>query len=357
MAIAKVLAQHARAIDRADEELLRSAYHSDGWVDYGSLQTTPDAFAAAIAGMHRGAPLSQHRPSNVWIELRGDAAVSESYVVAWVTLATDGESQPHLVGGRYLDRHTRRDGVWRMQQRNYVLDWIMQYPAAAEASAIAPGFLLSSGVPQGAHHPQDPGNALLQAYASTGPGAPTGDGGMPKERAMDDHSGLEKVIAHQAIVELGCRYARGVDRGDPELLMSAFHDDATMVSGPFNGSAREFVLKIGAFLESVSPRVFHAVTNHWIEIDGATAVGESYVMAHQRFLDEDATDVLTGGRYIDRYERRNERWAITQRTFVLDWSTAQAGKDLLGSGMFEGMVKGSRDREDPVYALWANRDC
>ena len=29
------LAQHARGIDRADEDLLREAYHADGSVDYG----------------------------------------------------------------------------------------------------------------------------------------------------------------------------------------------------------------------------------------------------------------------------------------------------------------------------------
>ena len=46
------LAQHARGIDRADEALLREAYHDDGTVDYGSLQGSAAEFAAAIAAMH-----------------------------------------------------------------------------------------------------------------------------------------------------------------------------------------------------------------------------------------------------------------------------------------------------------------
>ena len=49
--IQKRLAQHARGIDRADEALLREAYHADGTVDYGSLQGTAGEFASAIAAM------------------------------------------------------------------------------------------------------------------------------------------------------------------------------------------------------------------------------------------------------------------------------------------------------------------
>ena len=100
------LAQHARGIDRADEALLREAYHDDGTVDYGSLQGSAAEFAAAIAAMHDGAPMSSHRTSNMWIAVEGHSAISESYVMAWVTLPTDGDPQPHLVGGRYLDRHS-----------------------------------------------------------------------------------------------------------------------------------------------------------------------------------------------------------------------------------------------------------
>ena len=51
--IGNVLAQHARGIDRADQALLQASYHEDGWVDYGSLQASPEVFAAAIAGMSR----------------------------------------------------------------------------------------------------------------------------------------------------------------------------------------------------------------------------------------------------------------------------------------------------------------
>ena len=136
--IQKRLAQHARGIDRADEALLREAYHADGTVDYGSLQGTAGEFASAIAAMHDGAPMSSHRTSNMWVRVRGELAVSESYVMAWVTLPTDGEPQPHLVGGRYLDRHSFQNNEWRMQHRHYVLDWIRQFPPASTPSEATP---------------------------------------------------------------------------------------------------------------------------------------------------------------------------------------------------------------------------
>ena len=267
------LAQHARGIDRADEALLQEAYQGDGTVDYGSLQGSAAEFAAAIAAMHDGAPMSSHRTSNIWIVIGGHSAMSESYVMAWVTLPTDGDSQPHLVGGRYLDRHSYKHDNWRMQHRHYVLDWIIQFPSpqpAAARSAFAP----QTFGPQGAHFPWDAGSALMAAHASS-------NTPMKESAPMDQTQALEEVIAQQAIVELGCRYARGVDRGDPEIIRSAFHDDAAIVSGAFNGPAVEFATAIGELLDETSVRVAHTVTNHWIDIDGDHAVGESYVVAFQ----------------------------------------------------------------------------
>ena len=169
---------------------------------------------------------------------------------------------------------------------------------------------------------------------------------------MDETQALEEVVAQQAISELGCRYARGVDRGDPEIIRSAFHDDAAIVSGAFNGPAMEFATAIGGLLDETSIRVAHTVTNHWIDIDGDNAVGESYVVAFQGTKGDSPQDVMTGGRYIDRYERRSGEWKISHRTFVMDWTTSADSKDLMGLGMFEGMVKGERGKGDPVYAFW-----
>ena len=342
--IEKRLAQHARAIDRADEMLLKTAYHDDGTVDYGSLRGTAAEFAEAIAAMHQGAPLSLHRPSNIMIKLNGDAAISESYVIAWVTLPTDGDPQPHLVGGRYLDQHRRKSGEWRMQHRHYVLDWIMQFPKSQFLGESA-AFDLHGMTPTGGHYLADPGNALLMAFAAD-------QRPMQENPTMNEADALDRVLSHQAIIELGCRYARGVDRGDAQTINSAFHDDASVVVGAFSGPAREFATSIGVMLDTHSSGVAHTVTNHWIEINGDHAVGESYVLAYRGTNGDDPQDTLTGGRYIDKYERRNGSWKIAHRAFVMDWSTASPAKDLLNLGMFADMDRGQRSAEDPVYTLW-----
>ena len=337
------LAQHARGIDRADEALLREAYHDDGTVDYGSLQGSAAEFAAAIAAMHDGAPMSSHRTSNMWIAVEGHSAISESYVVAWVTLPTDGDPQPHLVGGRYLDRHSYKL-EWRMQHRQYVLDWTTQF-SSPQPAATRPAFAPQTFGPQGAHFPWDAGSALMAAHASS-------NKSMKESVPMDETQALEEVVAQQAISELGYRYARGVDRGDPDIIRSAFHDDAAIVTGAFNGSAMEFATAIGELLDESSVRVAHTVTNHWIDINGDNAVGESYVVAFQGTKGDSPQDVMTGGRYIDRYERRGGEWKISHRTFVMDWTTSADSKDLMGLGMFEDMVKGERGKGDPICAFW-----
>ena len=201
--IQNLLAQHARGIDRADEALLREVYHDDGKVDYGSLQGSAADFAAAIAAMHDGAPMSSHRISNMWIAIKGHSAASESYVMAWVTLPTDGDPQPHLVGGRYLDRRSYKQDDWRMQYRQYVLDWIAQFPSP-QPSATRPAFAPKTFGPLGAHFPWDAGSALMAAHASL-------NKPVKESAPMDENQALEEVAAQQAISELGCRYTRGVD--------------------------------------------------------------------------------------------------------------------------------------------------
>ena len=341
------LAQHARGIDRADEHLLRAAYHDDGTVDYGSLKCGAADFASAIASMHAGAPMSLHRPSNVWIKVKGQQAVSESYVAAWVTLPTDGDPLPHLVGGRYLDRHAFKDDAWRMQHRHYVLEWIIQYPCPQVATP--PAFATAGLVPHGGHHLQDAGNALLLAYAARRT--------LRQENCtMDDNTALDRLVSHQSILDLGYQYARGVDRGDAAMIAAAFHEDAVIVSGVFNGLAHEFAQTISGIIDGASSRVMHTVTNHWVEINGDSAVGESYVLAYQGLLGDEPKDALTGGRYIDQYERRAGSWKIAHRTFVLDWVTSSPSKNLLDTGMFQEMTQGQRGQQDPVYALWESLD-
>ena len=78
-------------------------------------------------------------------------------------------------------------------------------------------------------------------------------------------------------------------------------------------------------------------------------MGESYVIA---MATAGGSDVMTGGRYIDAFERRNGKWKFKSRSFVIDWSSTQPVSYESG-GMYAALTtRGSYGRGDPVYAFW-----
>ncbi len=65
------------------------------------------------------------------------------------------------------------------------------------------------------------------------------------------------------------------------------------------------------------------------------------------------TEVLTGGRYIDRYVKRGGKWLILSRTFVADWSHSHPST-MERDGFYEALTnRGCFGTTDPVYAHWA----
>lgn len=119
--ITDVLHRYCRAVDRLDHDLLLSAYHPDAVDDHGSFVGTAGDFAArTIDRMARAYEATQHRLANVAIDLRGDTAWVESYVVA--THVLPGNAVEHA-GARYVDRFERRGGEWRIATRVVVVDW------------------------------------------------------------------------------------------------------------------------------------------------------------------------------------------------------------------------------------------
>ncbi len=123
-AIRDVIHRYARGVDRLDWELVRSCFYADAKLTYGQAQT-PEEF---IAGASRGLPLyalTQHAVTNITIEVSGDTAHSESYCLArHRTRGTDGApDSDFLWGGRYVDRHERRAGEWRIASRICIHEW------------------------------------------------------------------------------------------------------------------------------------------------------------------------------------------------------------------------------------------
>jgi SnoaL-like domain len=63
-----------------------------------------------------------HNICNVLIELDGDIARCESYVIVIVRLPQDEGAMDWMHAGRYVDRFERRNGEWRIAYRTVVYD-------------------------------------------------------------------------------------------------------------------------------------------------------------------------------------------------------------------------------------------
>jgi hypothetical protein len=77
-AIENALSMHSRGVDRADYNLLASAYHDDATVDYGFFSGAARQLAEILAGAQKGQPVTMHRTSNMWIAVDGDEARSKA---------------------------------------------------------------------------------------------------------------------------------------------------------------------------------------------------------------------------------------------------------------------------------------
>ncbi|HMO69142.1 MAG TPA: nuclear transport factor 2 family protein [Novosphingobium sp.] len=155
---------------------------------------------------------------------------------------------------------------------------------------------------------------------------------------------VRELKDRQDIHDCLMRYCRGVDRLDRALLESCYHADAIDDHGAFVGPADRFidwVLGIYATYKHVS---HHEVTNHLCEIDGDTAHAESYWISTT--IDRAAPHFSRArGRYIDRFERRDGRWAIAARVCVVEISD---GRDDLGLDQLARAFQ-PRDASDASY--------
>jgi SnoaL-like domain len=171
---------------------------------------------------------------------------------------------------------------------------------------------------------------------------------------------LKLVEDRQAIYDVIVRYCRGVDRSDPDLVLSAFHDDA--LDNHF-GVVLPFREAIGtlkaARIDGTSPSKttsMHNICNVLIKLDGDVARCESYVVVIVRIPQEGgAIDWMHAGRYLDRFERRNGEWRIAYRTVVYDlerFDEVPSAPDGLSQARYlDHAVRGQRGPGDFSYEI------
>lgn len=148
----------------------------------------------------------------------------------------------------------------------------------------------------------------------------------------------------QDILDCITAACRGVDRMDRDLLLSAYHPDAIDDHGLFVGGPEAFADWVLGICRTALQSSAHTIANHSCEITGDVAHAETYVITATMPMK------MSGGRYIDRLERRDGRWAISTRKVVLDWWLPTDGG---ASGITPEQINLSgppaRDRSDPSY--------
>ena len=120
--ITERLNDYCRAMDRIDDALGYTVFHSDAQADYGKIfKGTGHGFIDWVHQAHAGMIATNHKISNVSIRVDGDSAASETYVTMHGLTNGEGDGLVQMSSiGRYLDRWEKRDGAWRISRRRYV---------------------------------------------------------------------------------------------------------------------------------------------------------------------------------------------------------------------------------------------
>jgi hypothetical protein len=127
-AIHDVIVRYCRGVDRSEPDLVRAAFHDDALDNhFGVVLPFGEAIgtlksARTGGGSPPSKTTSMHNICNVLIEVDGDIARCESYVIVIVRIPQDGGAVDWMHAGRYVDRFERRNGEWRIAYRTVVYD-------------------------------------------------------------------------------------------------------------------------------------------------------------------------------------------------------------------------------------------
>jgi uncharacterized protein (TIGR02246 family) len=323
--IQELLARRATASDRRDPEAMLACHTEDSTDDHGSGRESARTFIERMAATSYRDPDNgpqKHMIANVLVEfVDDDVAMVESYHLAYHRHGVRTGPTDNLIAGRYLDKLRKVDGQWLIADRTVVYDW--SRTTAATDPTRSPG-----------------ATSIIDLKERT-----------PVESELAD------LLAKQEITEVLYRRARAGDRRDHALALSCYHEGATEEHEGFTGPAAEFLLVQSAYApgkEAPSSSLVHLIANVLIELHGDEAAVESY---HLCFMTGGTTggetDTTIAGRYLDRFARRDGRWAIAHRQVVFDWSRTEPGVERFWdrSPDQSKIAFGRLGADDPLYSM------
>jgi SnoaL-like domain len=131
---------------------------------------------------------------------------------------------------------------------------------------------------------------------------------------------VQEMLDEYALRKLVHGYCRAVDRGDLETLRGLYHADAEDSHGSFSSGSVDTFLRTLAETRPYIRSMQHHITTTNFAISGDIAEGEIYSIATHSFAGDSETEIVVGGRYLDKYEKRNGTWKFITRCIVTDWA-------------------------------------
>lgn len=170
---------------------------------------------------------------------------------------------------------------------------------------------------------------------------------------MDTDQLLHELDARRQIEDVLARISRGVDRLDRELIISGYHPDAMDYHGSFEGSPTEFADWVLSRHTGNIDQCMHFLGQYNIAIDGDKANCESSVVVFYRMnKDGVAYDMLSPGRYLDRFEKRDGEWKISERLAMHEKDRLDPVVFKMQGPFVDLLSKARRDTDDPSYAFF-----
>ena len=121
-AVRAVVTRYFVGVDHLDAEMIGSTYHPDA-VDVRGPRTIHGATAGEdiVATNSKSMATTRHHITTHHIEVDGDTALSEAYCLGVHVTAGD-PGRRMQTSGRYIDHLERRNGEWRIAQREVFVD-------------------------------------------------------------------------------------------------------------------------------------------------------------------------------------------------------------------------------------------
>lgn len=151
------LMRYCRGIDRMDRDLILSAYHPGARDNHGTFDGPVEEFIEWVIPRQAAIPYTTHFVGNELIEVDGDVARCESYMVAFYRIVVEGIEQDFMGFGRYVDRFELRDGAWRIAERITVFDKERIDPVPRAVSTLTDQLI------RGARDANDPSYRVLRS--------------------------------------------------------------------------------------------------------------------------------------------------------------------------------------------------